>query len=247
MYNNFDLEKTWKFYDSSNQISVKTKILIELIPKDVRTIIDIGCGNGIITNELDKVWDVTGLDSSAEALKYVKGKKIQASATEIPCLNNSFDLVLSSEMLEHLSDRELSEAVKEMMRLSKRYILLTVPNDEFLDASIVKCLACNNTFHAWQHFQSFNIKRLVGLFKSEFKLLYKCKFGPKQGKWNPLLLKLIHYQGQWFSPGNSSICPSCGNTSFSQYPRNIITKICNGLNRLSGTKPYWTLVLLEKK
>jgi ubiquinone/menaquinone biosynthesis C-methylase UbiE len=247
MYNNFNLRKTWENYDSADVIKDKVSKIISIIPDDVKTIIDVGCGNGIITNELAKHWELTGLDSSEEALKYVKTPKVLASANQIPFDNHNFDLVLCSEMLEHLSDEDLVEVSKELMRIGTRYLLLTVPNAEFLEVSLVKCPDCHTIFHAWQHVQSFTKERLEGLFSSEFKLLSKDEFGPLKANWIPYLLRLKQMNGQWLSPGDKSICPHCGKTDFEPYPSNIITKGCNGLNYLlAGKKPYWLMILMER-
>ena len=68
----------------------------------VQTILDVGCGDGAITNRLGEEWDVTGVDMSTAALEHVTTAAIQASATELPLADGWFDLVASIEMLEHL-------------------------------------------------------------------------------------------------------------------------------------------------
>lgn len=242
------MKETWENYDVDNQIKRKAEHIIQLVPKDVKTIIDIGCGNGIITNELVKQWDVVGLDFSEEALKYLNCKIVKASATDIPLDNNSFDLVLCSEMLEHLIDEDLKKAINEIKRLSKKYLIITVPNNEFLEASYTLCPRCNNKFHVWHHVQSFSENRLKDLFNPEYKVTLFGTFGPVGKKWIPLLIKAKHKLGQWMNPGKSSICPQCGNTEFGPFSSNIYTKIINGLNKLiSGNKHYWQILLFEKR
>ena len=38
----------------------KMDLILENIPEDTKTVIDIGCGNGVITNRLGRHFDVTG-------------------------------------------------------------------------------------------------------------------------------------------------------------------------------------------
>lgn len=242
------MKETWENYDAENQIKRKAEYIKQLIPKDVKNILDVGCGNGIITNELIDKWEAVGLDVSDEALKYLKCPTIKASATEIPLGDNSFDLVLCSEMLEHLTDNELNKAVKEIKRISKKYLIITVPNNEYLEASNTLCHQCNNIFHVWQHYQSFSGNRLKDLFSPEYQITLFGTFGPVEKRWLPLLVKIKHKIGQWMNPGKSSICPNCGNTVFGPFSSNLATKSVNGLNKiLSGTKHYWQISLFEKK
>jgi SAM-dependent methyltransferase len=51
----------------------------------------------------------------------------QVSIYELPYKDNSFDLVICTEVLEHLDDPQ--KALQEMVRVSKKYLLLSVPNE----------------------------------------------------------------------------------------------------------------------
>ncbi len=64
---------------------------IELIPSDVQTILDVGCGNGTFLNVLPNKYQAVGLDSSQEALKYVKTKAIHGDIAALPFGSASFD------------------------------------------------------------------------------------------------------------------------------------------------------------
>jgi ubiquinone/menaquinone biosynthesis C-methylase UbiE len=248
MFNRFDLLGTWNNYDSTDQIKKKAVFIERLIPADVRTIIDVGCGNGIITNELAKTWDVTGLDSSEAALQQVTCQTIQASAMDIPLPSGNFDLVLSSEMLEHLTDDELSEAVSELKRLSRKYLMISVPNREHLEDSFSLCPTCSYVFNACHHVQSFSKKRLEELLKPEYECVEYKIFGPLQKQWIPFLLKAKHKLGQWMYPGDAAICPNCFNTKFSYPKKNILTKLINAANAMLTTrKYYWQIMLLQKR
>jgi SAM-dependent methyltransferase len=244
----FSSRKIWIDYDSGEQIKAKATIIKHIIPSDVKTILDIGCGNGVITNALAVDWDITGLDTSEEALRFLKCSSIMASATEIPLGNGSFDLALSSEMLEHLNRKDLTQALSEIKRIGAMYLLISVPNKEYLKASELKCPICGEVFHAWHHLQSFSGKIMQSLFEPEFQLVKRITFGPKQQRWIPILLNIRKSQRQWLYPGNKSICPSCGNTEFEQPIGNYLTRMVNGINRLfSGTRPYWQICLYVRK
>jgi len=248
MYNRFGYPETWQDYDSADEIKRKTDFIKKLIPSDVKNIADIGCGNGVITNELAKTWDTTGLDFSEEALKRLTCPAVLASVTQIPFSDRSYDFVLCSEVLEHLDKIDLQKAISEMSRIAKKYLLITVPNDELLEASFTKCSVCSTKFHIWHHIQTFNLKRLQCLIGDDFTAMHADTLGPVQKKWIPILLTMKQKLGQWMYPDKITVCPRCGNQRFSKPVSNVLTKLINGLNLIfAGRKRYWLLVFMQRK
>lgn len=236
----------WQNYDEAQQIRLKAEVIREWIPSGVSSILDIGCGNGIITNLLAQDYDVTGVDISLEALQDVQTPKIQASATAIPLESKSFDLVLSSEMIEHLDDDDLQAAVGEMIRLSKRYILISVPNREQLAKSNCKCASCGFVYHAYGHLHSFSTSALRQIFPG-YRLVREMVLGPDEKLWQPTLLKIKQKLGaQYFHPNAAVLCPACGSEQY-LYHTGLLARALNLLNRLvSRARPYWLMLLLEK-
>jgi len=62
------------------------------------------------------------LDISHNALEHVKTEKVQGIIENLPFEDNSFDLVLCCEVLEHLPDDIYQYALKEIQRVSNEYI-----------------------------------------------------------------------------------------------------------------------------
>lgn len=239
-------DDVWLDYDTGGHIPKKIEIVKKWIPQDVHNIIDIGCGNGIICNALARDYDVTGIDISETALKAVVCNKIQCSATEIPVPDQSFDLVFSSEMLEHLSSEDLQIAVSEMKRISRRHILISVPNQEQLAATMVKCASCKTTYHAYGHLHCFTRDVLASYFP-EYKVKRTLRFGPMNRDYISWLLWIKNtLGGQYYHPVTPVLCPTCNGSSYIK-KSNLISKTCNLLNQiLSKPKPYWLMLLLEK-
>jgi ubiquinone/menaquinone biosynthesis C-methylase UbiE len=245
MYQNKDL---WEKNQHDELVRSKIPIILDWIPSDVKTILDVGCGNGIITNILAEKYDVTGTDFSASALEFVKGKKVLASADNLPFEDRSFDLVFSSELLEHLPKDVLDKAMAEMRRITKGYVFLTVPNNEFLQKDFTKCPKCKTTFHVYGHLNSFNIQTLDNTIGPSFKRYMKGAFGPKEKKYNSFLLKIRQrIADRWFSANENTICPNCGNREFPKQKGNILSKLCNGLNLIiSGKQKYWLFAFYDR-
>jgi O-antigen biosynthesis protein len=51
----------------------------------------------------------------------------QGNAQKIPFSDNSFDIVVSTDMLEHMDKPFRAPAIREMLRVSKKYLILGVP------------------------------------------------------------------------------------------------------------------------
>jgi SAM-dependent methyltransferase len=138
MNNNHDSSNLRK-YQSKNAFKriamdffFKTLLGLEI---EAEEILDAGCGEGFAAlNFLSKHPEVSyfGVDLSAEAVSAAKTivpqmPAIVGDVTRLPFPDKQFDLVVSLEVLEHLPQPEL--AVEMYKRLSRRYILLSVPNE----------------------------------------------------------------------------------------------------------------------
>lgn len=106
-------------------------------PLSPKTILDAGCGEGFTMHNLvkNKIGQtVTGIEFSEDAITL--GKKLfpsldikQGSAYDLPYKDASFDLVVCTEVLEHLEDPK--KVLKEALRVTKRYAIFSVPNEPF--------------------------------------------------------------------------------------------------------------------
>ncbi|MGH7882183.1 MAG: class I SAM-dependent methyltransferase [Candidatus Dormibacteraceae bacterium] len=95
-----------------------------LVGLECSRLLDDGCGVGAYLNSLgDYAAEVYGLDYELERLQQAKSRGSQipplicAAAEEIPFLSESFDAVISNEVIEHVADDQL--AVQEMVRVLK--------------------------------------------------------------------------------------------------------------------------------
>lgn len=91
-------------------------------------VLDIGCGTGLLLNYIKEHYPVkgepVGLDISEHAIKFCeqRGAKelILGSATEVPLPDESFDLIICIDTIQHLSPAGSDQvALDEFMRLLK--------------------------------------------------------------------------------------------------------------------------------
>lgn len=98
------------FYNKNDSFSSlasfeKIKRLIDFEDNKKLTILDIGCGDGRVTEELLKIGhDVYGIDTSEKAVKLAKEKGIKAVVNNIEDYQSEqkFDLIIATDILEHL-------------------------------------------------------------------------------------------------------------------------------------------------
>ncbi len=98
------------------------------------TIIDAGCGEGYVSNFLYQLTkkNMHAFDVSESVIKLAQAIYPQISFATASIYNsrfenNSFDLVTCLEVLEHLDYPE--KALKELCRISQKYLILSVPNE----------------------------------------------------------------------------------------------------------------------
>lgn len=111
-------------------------LILKGLNRKFNSSLDIGCGVGSNFNVLKKFSsNVQGIDYSSKALSYCRKKAYDGlqkmNAERLEFKDNSFDLVLCSDVLEHLDDRK---AVSEIFRILKPggIFLFSVPAHNYL-------------------------------------------------------------------------------------------------------------------
>ena len=115
--------------------------VLDAIPPDTRTLLDVGCGRGIvgalcrIYRECERLVGVDGHAPSLELCRrhsfYDELLELDLTAASLPFGEGEFDVVSCVEVIEHLP-RETGEALlSDLERIGKR-VVVTTPNG-FLD------------------------------------------------------------------------------------------------------------------
>ena len=102
------------------------------LPSAAHRILEVGCGEGRQLTAIGSGFpaaDLVGLDlpdvELEEAWDGVASSMVQASALTLPFADDSFDLVMAIEVLEHLPDPE--QAMREIARVASGTVVLSVP------------------------------------------------------------------------------------------------------------------------
>jgi ubiquinone/menaquinone biosynthesis C-methylase UbiE len=110
------------------------------IPKHARSILDVGAGTGRGGQELAKLepdYQLMPLDcvqSRLDVLPKCYGRAICALSNAIPAEDQSFDVIVAGEFLEHLYPSDVDPTLCEFQRVLKLggRLLMTTPNPDYL-------------------------------------------------------------------------------------------------------------------
>ncbi|MFV0572540.1 MAG: class I SAM-dependent methyltransferase [Xanthomarina gelatinilytica] len=174
------LSKQKEYYDTlwlqrkhlnSLKLARSIKILDYLITakkklKNPRTL-DLGCGDGRFTAFLGEFADTDALELSPEAVKVANTKHphvnyFQGDAISYPFEANTYDVVVSQEVIEHINNQEAYIQVCHRVLKKGGYLIITTPNKKTFDH-----MKGGN----WSHQPIENI-----LSPAQFKNLVKTKF-----------------------------------------------------------------------
>jgi len=155
---NYNTKEYWNdFYTKSgDDIDIERFNALSQVVKKGDKILDVGGGSGELLEFIGGKAERTLFDISREGLKKAKQLK-RAEHTKVgsiyrlPYSDNSFDVVLCAETLEHLERPK--EAIEELIRVSKRHVSISVP---YLDSIKDPC-------HIWE-FEPSDLVEMLGNF-----------------------------------------------------------------------------------
>ena len=140
-------------------------------------VLNIGTGDGYLEKRVKaQGWESYALDPNPAAIERLAQEGIQGRVgriEQIPFADGMFDVVVVSEVLEHISENQLPEALREIERVLARggHLVGTVPYRERLEDWRVVCPSCGDIFHRWGHQSSFDersmSRRISELFEIE--------------------------------------------------------------------------------
>ena len=84
-----------------------------------------GSGNIGIVPYLNR--NITGLDNYFYKSEDKRIKIIKGDTAQIPFKDNSFDVVISMDMMEHIKPHVRKKSVQEMLRVTKKYLIIGFP------------------------------------------------------------------------------------------------------------------------
>jgi 2-polyprenyl-3-methyl-5-hydroxy-6-metoxy-1,4-benzoquinol methylase len=150
--------------------------------------LDVGCGLGYSSKEASvKGAKVTGIDIGNKLIekskiKVPKAKFIVASASKLPFNNDTFDIVLCTEVIEHVNNQK--KTIEEILRVLKNggLLVITSPNrlyrPLFILLNFLKLrpyLGNEKWLYPWEMKKIFRTKKAKILKEVYFNFIYPLR------------------------------------------------------------------------
>ena len=144
-------EEAWKH---------RRTLVHRLLPQGLTGLgLDAGCGDGNLSREIVQnsgLRKVVGMDLSVRRAQRANGSTegvvfASGSIYDIPFPDDSFELVLCTDLLEHLDDP--ARAFSELVRVCSRHVLISVPYCIEIEKTL--CPHCKKDYFLYGHQHSF--------------------------------------------------------------------------------------------
>jgi SAM-dependent methyltransferase len=105
---------------------------------DADSVLDVGCGSGdfilsLVSTERVRIGSLVGLDADAPSLQRARtlgiySDVVRGDASRPPFRNHTFEVCLSTEVIEHLGKKEGWEFLSSLEAIARRRVVLSTPN-----------------------------------------------------------------------------------------------------------------------
>lgn len=176
-----------KKYDSKERFACYWHQINEVLKTKPKSVLEIGVGNRFVSDYLKK----QGIKvTTADIDKRLK-PDVVCSVTDLSkkFKENSFDTILCCEVLEHIPFSQFEKCLKEMSKITKRNVIISLPYDYFISLFIhlrlpfLKDLKLNLRIpnyhkvhifsgeHYWEVDKlGYSIKKIKSIVEEQFKI-----------------------------------------------------------------------------
>lgn len=200
-----DQQKIWSYYQSKAPETFRgSAFRLNFLTRYIcsaQKVLNIGIGGGLFEHFAhQKGAYVFSLDPDWMSLRthIAENNSIHTAGKleNLPFADNSFDAVVVSEVIEHLSPKITLDALQEVRRVlvPGGRIIGTVPCDENLADATVVCPKCGEIFHKVGHLQSFtqgNMSLLLNNFFISIQCFERAFMAKATIGWKEIIIDFI--------------------------------------------------------
>jgi ubiquinone/menaquinone biosynthesis C-methylase UbiE len=251
-HNRFDLDEVWDSFSDNERLRVEATVA--RVDVDAGSLLDVGAGDGRLTRRLVEATPHTvALDFSRASLGRAADLRlrVRGSVLTLPFGDASFDMVLATEVLEHLSDADRRSAVRELVRVTRKRVLVTVPFLETLAEEMCQCERCQSVFHAYGHTRAFTRADLASLDNDLVVELIETIVPIRKVRPLRVLRWLQLRIGKTYRYDTSARCPACGGAARADTGNvvgTILRILCDRVDRIFPLRePGWLLAVYRRR
>lgn len=145
---------------SVNYIDAGSHSFLAALPNDAMRVVDVGCGSGWVSNRVPPLRQVLGIDIDEGITDRISRRGMVGSLPDLPLQDAQSDLVLCTDVIEHLTSEQVLATGIEFDRVSTRYVYLQTPHRERLVDSECHCRACGARWHISHHVGAHDVATL---------------------------------------------------------------------------------------
>lgn len=243
-------------YRASSSEKQRTEDLLRHFPDSGEVALDIGARDGHFSRLLaDRFNTVIALDLSEPQISHPGVTCVAGNAVSLQFPDDSMDFVFCAEVLEHIPTSILAKVCQEIERVSRHRILIGVPYKQDIRSGRTTCQACGEVNPPWGHVNSFDEKRIAGLFP-HCNIDSVSFVGSTSEQTNAISVILLDLAGNPYGTyEQEEPCIHCGAELSGPRQRNlgekILTKVAirikEALNMFAKPRGNWIHVQLIKR
>jgi len=201
----FNLKASYPYQPEINQVAFDLVLKVIKDKKEVKNILDVGCGFGLLSKELKKTYpklDLYGIENAKEASQSSQKflKLLQYNIEDMTLIkrklkSQKFDIIIFSDVLEHLYDPV--GVIKSYQSLLKHdgTIVVSVPNIANIFSRIALLFGYFNYSETGvmdkTHIRFFNRKNLKQLAKESDLKIVSQKYDSIIVRWFVPFIKIL--------------------------------------------------------
>ena len=105
---------------------------------------------------------------------------VSGDVTHLEFADDSFDLVVCTEVLEHICPHRLAAACSDLERVTRQYLLVGVPFLQDIRVGRTTCDKCGFRNPPWGHVNAFDAPRLLAMFSRSLAMAQMSYVGTTQ-------------------------------------------------------------------
>ncbi|MBD3425621.1 MAG: methyltransferase domain-containing protein [Candidatus Omnitrophica bacterium] len=110
-------------YDTKERFASYWHQADETLKRNPRSVLVVGSGGGFLEQYLEK----RGVDVTTADIDPALSPDITADVRKMPLGDESFDVSVCFEVLEHIEYEDFTAALKELGRLSRQWVIISIP------------------------------------------------------------------------------------------------------------------------